>query len=567
MLERLFVKNLALIEEQEVLFTGGLNILSGETGAGKSVILGSIALAMGGRADKELIRRGEDCALIELSFRVENDAQRAVLQSMGLQPDEDGTILIKRKIYPTKTVNTACGESVTLSQLKTIGEILLNVYGQHESMRLLRKEEQRNVVDEYAGEEGRALLDEVKASYAELRELEKALRETEVDETTRQREADLLRYEIQELTEADLVAGEDEKLEASYQTLHNAERIVEALQGAESALREDGISGSLSAATREIAKVARYGHELEEIEKQLTDIDALVSEAGKAIADCLRDMTADPEELLRVTKRLDEINRLKDKYRGDSLTPAGADIEDLLRALSSREERLAFLENLEKAKEVRAKEYDEKKRAFLTLCDKLTEMRTKSGEALSLEMEKALKDLRFSHVAFRTEITSDPEKAGDKGQDDVRILISLNEGEEVRPLDKIASGGELSRIMLALKTVFAGKEEAQTFIFDEIDSGISGQTAWRVAEKLGELAKRHQILCITHLPQIAAMQDTHFLIEKEERAGKTTTRIHALQEEESTKELARLLGGDVITEAALSNAKEMRKDALRVKQA
>ena len=567
MLERLYVKNLALIKEQEVLFTKGLNILSGETGAGKSVIPGSILLALGERADRDLIRQGEEYALIELTFRAENEKEKQALRALDLLPEEDGTVLIKRKIYPNRTVNTACGESVTLAELKRAGEALLSVYGQHESMRLLHREEQRKILDAYAGKEGEALLTEVRKLHGQLKDLEKALQETALDENARRREEDLLRYEIAELNGAGLIVGEDEALETSYKTLNNAEKIREALLYAESALQEEGVGERLSTALREIAKVAKYSDALQEIEKQMTDIDALIAETDRSIDACLREMSADPEELQRVTERLNEINRLKDKYQKEKGTNVGTGIEDLLQALSEREERLGFLEDLEKAKEVRTKEYEEKKAGFLNACERLSALRKESGRALSAEMENALKDLRFSHVAFQTEVLSDPDRAGADGQDEVRILLSLNEGEELRPLDKIASGGELSRIMLALKTVFAGKEETQTFVFDEIDSGISGQTAWRVAGKLGELARRHQILCITHLPQIAAMQDAHFLIEKEENAGRTTTKINRLTEEESIRELARLLGGDAVTEAGLKNAEQMREDALRGKQA
>ena len=396
MLERLYVKNLALIKEQEVLFTKGLNILSGETGAGKSVILGSILLALGERADRDLIRQGEEYALIELTFRAENEKEKQALRALDLLPEEDGTVLIKRKIYPNRTVNTACGESVTLAELKRAGEALLSVYGQHESMRLLHREEQRKILDAYAGKEGEALLTEVRKLHGQLKDLEKALQETALDENARRREEDLLRYEIAELNGAGLIVGEDEALETSYKTLNNAEKIREALLYAERALQEEGVGERLSTALREIAKVAKYSDALQEIEKQMTDIDALIAETDRSIDACLREMSADPEELQRVTERLNEINRLKDKYQKEKGTNVGTGIEDLLQALSEREERLGFLEDLEKAKEVRTKEYEEKKAGFLNACERLSALRKESGRALSAEMENALKDLRFS---------------------------------------------------------------------------------------------------------------------------------------------------------------------------
>ena len=559
MLLNLHVKNLALIEEEEVAFTDGLNILTGETGAGKSFIIGSVNLALGAKADAGLIREGADCALIELSFGTDNEAQRRALAEMDLSPDEDGTILIKRRIYPGRSVCSVSGETVTLRQLQRIAELLIDVYGQRENQSLLRRERQLTVLDEYAGEAAQTLKERLRERCAFLRVLEQEQSEA-LDEAQRAREEELLRFEIAELEEADVKDGEAEELEAQYRRLSSFQKISEAAQTALActAGEDGGASEQLARACRELRPLEGCDEALDGLIGQLTEIDGLLSDFDRALADYLEELTYDPEAFARVEERLNLLNRLQDKY--------GQSAAALRQALAERQERLEKLEAYEQRRGELAAQIAESREEALRLCGELSALRREAAGELAERMRQALLSLNFEQVAFEISISSDAENIGGSGYDKAVFMISMNPGEALRPLDMIASGGELSRIMLALKTVFAGKEDIHTFVFDEIDSGISGQTAWKVAQKLGTLARHCQLLCITHLPQIAAMEDSHFLIRKESGEGRTYTHIRRLSEEESDRELARLLGGEQLTAANLANAREMKELARREKQ-
>ena len=561
MLLSLHVKNLALIEEEEVTFTDGLNIMTGETGAGKSIILGSVNLALGGKADKSIIRTGKDFALIELAFRADNERQLERLSEMDLPADEDGTILIKRKILPGRNVCTVCGETVTLRQLREISAQLIDIYGQRENQKLLRKEAQLQTLDEYAGEEVLSLKNRVSEIWHRWKKLRDAWEKDDLDESARKREMDLTAYEIREIEEADLKEGEDEALEKQYRLMGSFRRISEAAGNASYLISEGEPSAAslVERACRELSSVSGIDEDLDQAADQLSEIDALLSDFSRTLSDYVSGLTFDPREFEEIQDRLNLINHLKDKY--------GSSLAMIRKALEVRQERMDYLTDYEAGRDRLKKDLAREEKALLEACALLSDKRKHAALSFAEAMKEALLDLNFNQVEFRIDLTPDPARAGQGGYDQVQYNISMNPGEALRPLDQIASGGELSRIMLALKTVFAGRDDIYSFIFDEIDTGISGHTAWKVSEKLGKLAENHQILCITHLPQIAAMEDSHYLIAKESSGGRTMTHISRLSETESDAELARLLGGAAITEAVLGNAREMKSQARQSRKA
>ena len=559
MLLSLHVKNLALIEEEEVTFTDGLNILTGETGAGKSIIIGSVNLALGGKADKSIIRTGAEYALIEMVFLADDDRQIRKLEEMDLPAPEDGTILIKRKILPGRSVCSVCGESVTLKQLREIAELMIDIYGQRENQKLLRKDAQLQTVDEFAGEEASDLKARTAECYRKWRTLREEWEKDDLDTAARKREADLLSFECRQIEEAALREGEDEELENRFRLLENFRKISEAAAqaGALTGGGDHSAEEAIDRAARELSSVGGIDPQLDQIADELAEVENLLSDFNRALNDYVRELTFDPSEFAEIQERLDLINRLKDKY--------GRSIADIEAALEERRERLSFLEDYENARIRLRKEMEAEYGKLIGLCEELSSVRGKAAEVFSGKLREALMDLNFPQVEFESRIVSGEEYLSAGGYDRLSFYISMNPGERPRPLEQIASGGELSRIMLGMKTVFAGRDEIHTFIFDEIDTGISGMTAWKVAEKMGRLAGGHQILCITHLPQIASMQDSHYLIAKESADGRTMTHIRRLTGEESDREVARLLGADRITEAALQNAREMKEMAMAEK--
>ena len=557
MLYSLHVKNLALIKEQEIDFTKGLNILTGETGAGKSVVIGSVNLALGSKADAGLIRTGEEYALVELVFGLESDLQKKLLADMDIPVEEDGTVVIQRKLMQGRSISKVCGESVTSRQLKDISNILINIHGQNDHQELLQKKKHLEILDDYCMDGLKEYFEKLSDEYDNMKKIKAELDETDIDENARLREQELLEYEVNEISEADLVEGEDEKLESLYHKMVNSRKISEAAGMAYamtgSGESEESASDMVGRAVRELSGVAGYDKELENILSQLSDVENLLTDFNHALSSYIKDLEFDDEEFRQTEERLNVVNHLKDKY--------GQSIEAVMDALSEKQKRLDALSDLDAHRERLRAQLADSKEKVLDLCSKISGVRCKGAKELSKRLQDALIDPNFLDVRFKIDVRSDEENVTSKGYDDVEFMISTNPGEDLRPLEKIASGGELSRIMLALKTVVADKGDISTLIFDEIDAGISGKTAWKVSTKLGELAKDHQIICITHLPQIAAMADTHFMIEKGLEDGRTVTNIFSLDEEGSNKELARLLGGEEITETSLQNALEMRKMA------
>jgi DNA repair protein RecN (Recombination protein N) len=559
MLQSLHVKNLALIDETEVFFENGLNILTGETGAGKSIIIGSINLALGAKADKDMIRTGAEYALVELVFDIDKPMQRQAIQEMEL-PIEDNQLILQRKIMPNRNVCKVCGETVTAKQLKQLAEILIDIHGQHEHQSLLQPARQLEILDAYAGDEAAACKEKLREAYRKFRNAEEELNQNEVDEETRRRESALAEFECREIEEAHLVMGEDEEVEKTYQKLLNSQKIKEAVSAAYVMCGyEDGGAGScVGRALREMRSVTAYDEALQEYERQMLDLDGLLNDFNREIAAYLSELDFDAELFDQTEKRLNVINHLKSKY--------GNSIEEILEYQTRAQEKLTKYQDYDAYRIKLTQETEALKKETLSLCKKMSDIRMKNAGKLSDEMIKALQDLNFESVAFEIQVVKNPEQISANGFDKAVFMISTNPGEKLKELAQVASGGELSRIMLALKTVLADKDEIETLIFDEIDTGISGRTAWKVSEKMGILGKDHQLICITHLPQIAAMADHHFCIEKHVEKERSITDIHKLDEEESIEELARMLGGVTITENVRSNAKEMKDLARKTKQ-
>ena len=560
MLVSLYVKNLALIDETEVYFGNGLNILTGETGAGKSIIIGSVNLALGAKAEKELIRTGADYALIELVFQVEKEKQRQKIQELELPMEEDGTVILQRRIMPAKSVCKVGGETVSAKQVRELAEILIDIHGQHEHQSLLKTGKQLEILDDYAGEELDEPKRKLKKCYERYKEVTGQLSENDMDEETRKRDAALAEFEVREIEEASLSVGEDEALEKSYRKLVNGQKIQEAVTIAHqmSGYENGGAGDVIGRALREMRVVASYDETLQDFERQLLDIDALLNDYNRAAADYLSALEFDGELFAQVEKRLDLVNHLKSKY--------GNTIEEILAYQEKQQEKLEKYQNYDDYREKLQQEEMALKNELLELCGEISQIRCRHAENLTQAIKKALIDLNFIDVAFEIKVEPEADKISTNGYDQITFMISTNPGEALKPLSQIASGGELSRVMLALKTVSADRDEIDTFIFDEIDTGISGKTAWKVSEKMGILGKEHQIICITHLPQIAAMADTHFQIEKNVIEEHTATQIRELTETGSVEELARMLGGAAITENVLNNAKEMKDLARKSKQ-
>lgn len=557
MLRSLHVKNLALIDEAEVEFGEGLNILSGETGAGKSIIIGSINLALGGKVQKEMLRENADAALVELIFEVKEENIKAALAAMDVSVEDD-MLIMSRKITGGRSVARINGETVPASKVKEAAALLIDIHGQHEHQSLLSKKKHLEILDDYAKAELQLPKETLKKDYRTYRAIEEELEQNSMDEEQRLRELSFLEYEWQEIDEADLTAGEDETLESEYKKFANGKKIVEALSHAYEYTKggADGASDLISRSLRELSAVSDFDRTVQGFSEELLEIDNLLSDFNREISDYLQEADFDEEHFFETEKRLDLINHLKSKY-GDS-------VEQILEGQKKREEKIEQLKDHDAYVEKLRAEQKKAQEVFQADCAKVSKIRKKYAKKLTEEVQKALIDLNFLDVRFTMEF-KEAENPNANGMDDAEFLISTNPGEPLKPLSKVASGGELSRIMLAMKAVLAKNDSIGTLIFDEIDAGISGRTAQMVSEKMNVIGKSHQVICITHLPQIAAMADVHFLIEKSVVGENTVSRICPLEKEESVAELARMIGGVAITDTVLKSAREMKELALHEK--
>lgn len=560
MLLNVHIKNIALIDDANVNFTDNLNILTGETGAGKSIIMGALKIGMGDKLPKDIVREPDKEGFCQLLFLVDDPQVIEQIRDLGVEPSEDGEILITRRINNSRTINTINDMAVTAAKLREVSALLIDMHTQHQQQTLLRKAEHMKLLDKY----GRASIDPLKQKVAECHReyvtFRREMDELSMDEAERSRKVEFLKYQIAEIESANIKTGEDEDVEHQYNRMVNSRDIVAAASDVYSVTGYESSSSAGNEIGRALASmkgIKDLDGEIDGLYSQLENIDALLNDFNVELNDYMQSMDFDDSEFRSVESRLDVINDIKGKY--------GSTVEEVFK----------YLEDSRKEYE-RLSEYDEyiaglsdkiKKveKAMLKAADALTAERQRQAENLCRDIRDALADLSFMEVRFDMVFDRLPECTAN-GIDDCYFVISTNVGEKMRPLYDVASGGELSRIMLAIKSCMASEDNIGTLVFDEIDVGISGRAAQKVAEKMAVISRSHQVISITHLPQIAAMADSHYLIEKSADEGKTVTRIVRLNDEESTEEIARLLGGVTITEAVMSNAREMKQMAEKTKK-
>ena len=555
MLKNIHVKSFALIDEVEINLASGLNILTGETGAGKSIIIDAVNFALGQRVSKDVVRDDAEYALSELVFEINDDKTKERLNQFDI-PLDDNEVLIQRKITNGKSTARINGETVTLSTLKLIAAGLIDIHGQHDNQSLLSKTSQQNLLDTILSDELKELLIRMKDTYVNLNN--KISEYEQLNTKEAEKEIAFLQYELNEIDSASLHEGEDEALESDYKKMNNSKRIADLVSGAHriTGYDSEGAGSLIGRALSMIRQASSIDDDAKDLELILNDIDGLLNDFNRSIADYEMSLDFSDEDYKNTEDRLNLINSLKNKY--------GKSIKEILDKRDEFEDELNRLLNADEYKSALLSEITSLKKEAYKLCKEISAIRKKGANKLSGEIAEALLDLNFLDSQFEIKVTSDEENMKQSGYDDIEFFISTNPGEALKPLNQVASGGEMSRIMLAIKSVCANDSTA-TLIFDEIDTGISGRTAQKVSEKMSRIAKEHQVIVVTHLPQIAAMADTHFEISKSVNNGRTITSIETLSEEGKIKELARMLGGVTITEKVLENAKDMKKQADEIK--
>jgi DNA repair protein RecN (Recombination protein N) len=557
LLLNLHVKNLAIIDEIEVDFAEHLNVLTGETGAGKSIIIGSINIALGGKTAKDMIRKDAEFALVELTFLVDDERIRSELEEMGIS-FEDNILLISRKITSTRTINRMNGESVTIAMIKKAAGLMIDIHGQNEQQSLLHKAKHMEIVDRYAKEQMNGKEVELAKSYRCYIEWKEELSEHEIPEEQRLREVSFLKYELEEIENANLVAGEEEELAQKYRKLSNATEIAQVLSEIYNmmSIENGAVSEKTGEGIRILSKISEYDGRVSEFWNQLSEIDSLVTDFNRDISDYMDSFEVGAEELAEVEERLDLVRGIKAKY--------GSSTEEVFAYRDKIRSQLVKYQDYEAYRQELQEKIAKEEKKLIKLSKEITAIRKKCAKVLEKEITQALIDLNFMQVKFEIAVRPKKEYSA-KGMDEIEFMISTNPGEELKSLGSSASGGELSRIMLAVKAVLAEHDNIESMIFDEIDVGISGRTAQMVAEKMALIGGRHQVICISHLAQIAAMADTQFLIEKENQDEHTHSQIRRLSQEESIQELARILGGAQITDSVVNSAREMKELAMEIK--
>lgn len=555
MLEYISIKNAALIEEAEVNFRRGLNILSGETGSGKSMVIDSINFVLGERTGKDFIRKDTDSAKVEALFTVAAGFDKEGFVDAGIDIGEDNTVLISRTLNKNgKTISRINGTAVTLAMVKELSASLIDIHGQHEHQSLLNPAKHIMLLDKFCGNRLEESKNELSKLLGEYKAHNKKYSGLIINKEEKARREKQLAFEIEEIKKAELKDGEEERLEKRQSVLENSEKIlnlgVNALEFIFGGTRDE-----LSAYDK-MSKAAILLGELEELDEEASDMAKTAESAAAVIEDLARELKKyvdkldmDPDELLANEKRLNTIYDIKRKY--------GSEIEDVNRYLKNAEDEYDRIINSDEIISRLNREKEALVSKITKVCGEISALRKEKAAEIEARVESQLKDMEMKDASFK--IIIEPKKSvSANGRDNVEFLISANKGEELKPLAKIASGGEMSRIMLALKTVLSDSDSIETFIFDEIDTGVSGRTAQKVAEKMAVIGNKHQILCITHLPQIASIGDSHFRIEKNVRDGRTKTEVYELDRAESVKEIARLIGGVEITKSTMEAAEEMK---------
>lgn len=559
MLKNIHVKNFALIDEVEIDLTDGLNILTGETGAGKSIIIDAVNFALGQKVPKDVVREDTDYALSELVFSADDEETINRLKAHDLE-SESGEVIFSRKISKGKSSARINGETVTAATLKDIAGALIDIHGQHDNQSLLSKSAHLNLLDSFIEEKIRALKENIAKCYANYKANMEELKS--IDETSNDKDKELvfLNYQLDEINAANIKDGEDAQLEALYKKMTGAKKIVESVTGAHMLTGYDlnGAGASVGRALSMIRQIADLDDEANELLLMLTDIDGLINDFNRSVADYESSLDFSDEQFNETESRINVINGLKSKY-GD--TPA-----KINERKSEIEKNIARLTDIEAYRNDLKCKTDRLYEELIANCKKLSAIRKEGAGEISKQVLLALNDLNFKDAQFKINVSADEKNLSSVGYDDVEFLICTNQGEKLKPLSMVASGGELSRIMLAIKSVMAKRDNIATLIFDEIDTGISGRTAQKVSEKMAAISADHQVICVTHLPQIAAMADTHFEIKKEPVNGRNVTGVRSLNNDEIINELARMLGGVSVTDAAYQNAKDMKTQADSIKK-
>ena len=547
MLELLHIENIAIIEAADIEFAPGFNALTGETGAGKSIVIDSLSAVLGQRTSRELIRTGADKAFVSAAF---SGTAPELTETLGIQPEADGTLLLQREIQTDgKNVCRVNGRPVTVGQLRALGAQLLNIHGQHDGQQLLDEEQHIVYLDSF----GRAeiLINTYAEKYKHFTDIRRQIGALQMDEAEKARRVDTLQYQIEELRRAKLKPGEEEELTARRGMLRNAEKFLGAVAGADYALNGDDSGGGALSALRQaqdaLSGVRHLDDAFGQLYERLGEAYSEVYDIAATVEDKRGELDVSPGELDRVESRMDLLYRLKKKY--------GATVEDMLDYQARCEAELAQIEDagdtLVRLEQALSKAEKEARQAAQALSD----ARKAAAEQLTSQILTELQQLDMGKIRFAVDFAEKP--LDSDGMDTVRFLMSANVGEELRPIHKIASGGELARIMLAMKNVLSEQDHVGTMVFDEVDTGVSGRAAQKVAEKMARISRRKQVLCVTHLPQLAAMADTHFSVEKGERGGRTYTEVRRLDREQRRRELARLTGGSHVSQTMLDGAEEL----------
>ena len=560
MLSLLHIENIALIQSADIRFEPGFNVLTGETGAGKSIVIDSIGAVLGERTSRELIRTGAKSALVTAVFT--QVPTLPWLEENGFPTGEEELLLQRELQGDGRNVCRIDGKLVTVAQLRELGRQLLNIHGQHDGQQLLDPASHLGYLDQFGG--CQPLLESYQEAYRKWHDIRREMDKLQMDEAERSRRVDTLNYQIQELERAQLKAGEDEELSARRTLLRSAGRLMEAVQSAEFALSgdedRDGACSLIAQAEGEVQGVSSISPELGELSEKLTALRCAADDAADTLRDLSRSFDFSPGELDQVEERLDLLYRLRKKY--------GPTVEDMLSYLDRCRKELDQIQYADDTLARLEKDLKKAQKEAARRGEVLSQARREAAGALQARVQEELRQLDMPKVQFQTEFTPKGGEAGmdEAGLDEVQFLMSANLGEALKPIQKVASGGELARIMLALKNVLAEGDQIGTLVFDEVDTGVSGRAAQKVAEKMAQVARGKQVLCVTHLPQIAAMADTHFSVQKGEREGRTYTRLERLDRSQRREELARLIGGASITPSLLESAEELLRQAEQQKQ-
>lgn len=561
MLSLLHIENIALIQSADIRFEPGFNVLTGETGAGKSIVIDSIGAVLGERTSRELIRTGAKSALVTAVFT--QVPPLPWLEENGFPTGEEELLLQRELQGDGRNVCRIDGKLVTVAQLRELGRQLLNIHGQHDGQQLLDPASHLGYLDQFGG--CQPLLESYQEAYRKWHDIRREMDKLQMDEAERSRRVDTLNYQIQELERAQLKAGEDEELSARRTLLRSAGRLMEAVQSAEFALSgdedRDGACSLIAQAEGEVQGVSSISPELSELSEKLTALRCAADDAADTLRDLSRSFDFSPGELDQVEERLDLLYRLRKKY--------GPTVEDMLSYLERCRKELDQIQYADDTLARLEKDLKKAQKEAARRGEVLSQARREAAGALQARVQEELRQLDMPKVRFQTEFTPKGGEAGmdETGLDEVQFLMSANLGEALKPIQKVASGGELARIMLALKNVLAEGDQIGTLVFDEVDTGVSGRAAQKVAEKMAQVARGKQVLCVTHLPQIAAMADTHFSVQKGEREGRTYTRLERLDRSQRREKLARLIGGASITPSLLESAEELLRQAEQQKQA